>query len=405
MAGGRISDLLLERGHARAQGIAARGQGWGDLVSGGALTFGNVMQQHRDNRAAQAQAQAERAKQAAAARVFSGNTPPSVADLMGAGFSAEEAMKLLGDYAKTRPEPEPFTLSEGQSRYGADGQLIASQPKAEKPAEGFTLSEGQIRYGADGQQIAAAPKVEKAKDAAKLGSEEDFIQRAASEMGKTVDQLTAKQVESIRRRYAQTTRFTEPGSDKGEWVRTSTGDIVKRVPQAGDTPYDAVAARQQASTEGGMSPYSAERSTRILARIDEVSSNVGLMTAGVGGLMARIPATDARKLKGDLDELKANIAFNELTQMREASKTGGALGSIAVRELELLERTLGTLDQLLSPADLKANLARIKESVQRWNAAKAQGQLDRGAAVPNPGPDTGAGWTDVGGGFRVRVKQ
>lgn len=119
----------------------------------------------------------------------------------------------------------------------------------------------------------------------------------------------------------------------------------------------------------GPSTYSTERNARTVQAVDDLIGNVNEWSAGYGSILAGVPKTDARNLKAKLDTLKANIAFNELTAMREASKTGGALGSVAVRELELLESALGSLDQGQDPAQLITSLNNIKASAQRWQQA------------------------------------
>lgn len=123
-----------------------------------------------------------------------------------------------------------------------------------------------------------------------------------------------------------------------------------------------------------LTPYRAERVGRILTSVEELKNRANNTTVGLGGFLARFPATPARNFKADLETLKANISFSELQAMREASKTGGALGQVAVRELELLESTLGALDQGQSPENFKKNLDKISESLQRWNQANTETQ-------------------------------
>jgi hypothetical protein len=150
---------------------------------------------------------------------------------------------------------------------------------------------------------------------------------------------------------------------------------------------------------GGPSPYAQERNARTSAAVDDIIGNVSGWTAGYGGLLANVPQSEARALRGKLDTLRANIAFNELAAMREASKTGGALGSVAVRELDLLQNSLGNLDQLQEPASLIAELTKIKESAERWRqaaggdakAAPMQPVTSRGAATPGAPPPASAG--------------
>jgi hypothetical protein len=58
--------------------------------------------------------------------------------------------------------------------------------------------------------------------------------------------------------------------------------------------------------------------------------------------------------------------------MREASKTGGALGQVSERELKLLTSVFGALDQLQSAEQLKTQLKKIKSSVKRWENAVSE---------------------------------
>lgn len=173
------------------------------------------------------------------------------------------------------------------------------------------------------------------------------------------------------------------GSPDQEWVIRDgqPTPIPKGSARPGDRPYDAVSARKEDGS-AGPSPYSAERAQRTLSAVDNILGDVSHLTAGMGSLTTGIPGSPARSLQGKLNTLKSNIAFGELTAMREASKTGGALGAISERELTLLESALGSLDQGLNPEELKTSLRQIKESVQNWQAAQAGA---RGGANP-PGP-------------------
>lgn len=57
--------------------------------------------------------------------------------------------------------------------------------------------------------------------------------------------------------------------------------------------------------------------------------------------------------------IKANIGFDRLQQMRMDSPTGGALGQVAVQELEALQSVLGSLSQSQSEDQLLENLDRL----------------------------------------------
>lgn len=123
-----------------------------------------------------------------------------------------------------------------------------------------------------------------------------------------------------------------------------------------------------AGANGGPSQYSQERNVRNLQSVDELMGKIGNWTAGPGSILANVPGTDARNFQAELDTLKANIAFSELTAMREASKTGGALGQVSDREEKLLSSALGALDAGQSPTNLKTQLQKVRDSIQRWQA-------------------------------------
>jgi hypothetical protein len=127
----------------------------------------------------------------------------------------------------------------------------------------------------------------------------------------------------------------------------------------------------------GPSPYSMERAARTIQSVDNLAGKVSRWTTGAGSLLSVLPETDARNFAAELNTLKANIAFNELSAMREASKTGGALGAVSEKEMALLESALGALDTGQSPANIRQQLAQIKDSVQRWQQAQA--------TTPKPG--------------------
>ncbi|HUX01569.1 MAG TPA: hypothetical protein VMY35_11375, partial [Phycisphaerae bacterium] len=130
------------------------------------------------------------------------------------------------------------------------------------------------------------------------------------------------------------------------------------------------------------SPYSIERMDRVLQAVDEIIPQVSRWTTGVGSYLSRLPETDARSFASQLDTLKSNIMMNELVSMREASKTGGALGQVSDREGTLLQSALGALDPGQSPSDLVVQLKKVRDSVERWrNAVASEGLGLPGVAI------------------------
>lgn len=109
-----------------------------------------------------------------------------------------------------------------------------------------------------------------------------------------------------------------------------------------------------------------EQADSVLGTVKEAKKITGWDTAGVGGLLAKLPMTDARKLAGYVDTIKANLGFDRLQQMRDMSPTGGALGQVAVQEINYLQSTVAKLDQLQDPRDVIEALDKIEKHYTRW---------------------------------------
>jgi hypothetical protein len=81
-----------------------------------------------------------------------------------------------------------------------------------------------------------------------------------------------------------------------------------------------------------------------------------------GTIMKKIPGTDSHDFGEILDGIKANIGFDKLQAMREASPTGGALGQVSEFENRLLQAVYGSLAQSQSEPQLRYNLMRLKDT-------------------------------------------
>jgi len=144
----------------------------------------------------------------------------------------------------------------------------------------------------------------------------------------------------------------------------------------------AYKADQEAKQEAAMSDREKEETAqRHLAElrknenvIAQAEKALELVDKGAGGLSSTI--TDKIGYKaGDEGQLRAilgkiigsNTAFDRLQQMRDASKTGGALGQVSIIELEMLKNSIDALDPELGEDVLKASLANI---IRHYNNAR-----------------------------------
>ena len=106
---------------------------------------------------------------------------------------------------------------------------------------------------------------------------------------------------------------------------------------------------------------------KVITDVQEATSLVNGMTTGLTGKTSSlVPGTDAYNLNNRLLTIKANLGFDRLQQMRDASPTGGALGQVAVQELNALQSTVGSLEIGQDRKELVKNLEKIDHHYQNW---------------------------------------
>jgi hypothetical protein len=90
---------------------------------------------------------------------------------------------------------------------------------------------------------------------------------------------------------------------------------------------------------------------------------------------SNIAETNAADTAELIKTVTANIGFDRLQRMREESPTGGALGQVAVQELESLQKTIASLAQRQSKGQFLQNLKRVEDQYDRI--------IKKAAAYPN----------------------
>jgi hypothetical protein len=118
------------------------------------------------------------------------------------------------------------------------------------------------------------------------------------------------------------------------------------------------------------------KAQNVITIIDNVLPKIsGVNTAGfVGKALSLVYGSDAYDVAKNIETIKANIGFKELSDMRQASPTGGALGQVAVQELNFLQAAISNLDVGQSPDQLRRNLGTVKKHYERW-LATTRGEL------------------------------
>jgi len=117
------------------------------------------------------------------------------------------------------------------------------------------------------------------------------------------------------------------------------------------------------------------KAQNVISNVDKAIQDVsGGRTTGLVGIAASIlPGTKRKDLEGTIDTIQAALSFDTLQAMRDASPTGGALGSVSERELQLLGSTIQSLKLSQSKERILENLEKIETHYKNWGASvKAQ---------------------------------
>lgn len=148
--------------------------------------------------------------------------------------------------------------------------------------------------------------------------------------------------------------------------RSALTDVQREIAQ---TRLDELKSKQQDKAERKEAAQQAAltHATKVIGDVTDASSLVGGMTTGlVGKAQSFVPGTDAYNLNQRLLTIKANLGFDRLQQMRDASPTGGALGQVAVQELNALQATVGSLELGQDRKELQKNLNKIEHHYSNW---------------------------------------
>ena len=111
-----------------------------------------------------------------------------------------------------------------------------------------------------------------------------------------------------------------------------------------------------------MDEYAVNKANSVIPAIDLALSQLEETSTGfIGFGVSKVPGTDAFRLATTIDTIFANIAFGELTAMRAASPTGGALGQVSERELALLGSVQASLKIGIGNDLMEDNLNKVKK--------------------------------------------
>lgn len=120
---------------------------------------------------------------------------------------------------------------------------------------------------------------------------------------------------------------------------------------------------------------------RLKQAVSEISSGNVAGITGLSGKIPNRPGSSAADTQAKLENLKSQVGFAVLQAMRDASKTGGALGNITEKEIYYLQNNLASLDTSQSEDSFRRELQQIVQYADdKINDAKRSFELKYGVA-------------------------
>lgn len=141
------------------------------------------------------------------------------------------------------------------------------------------------------------------------------------------------------------------------------------VPIAGSALEGEQAEAAEAARQRAASLQARQRVTQDIV-MDDINRSLEMVegqswynpvTGLVGRGLAEVAGTDAFEVAKLIETVRANIGFDRLQQMREESKTGGALGQVTIGEIQRLEAVLGNLSQAQRKDTVIYNMRRLHD--------------------------------------------
>lgn len=247
-----------------------------------------------------------------------------------------------------------------QSQFGGAPQAPSLfDPQTSQQLQGLPYSLQKEAVGAKLGQMFAEPKDNSTPDQReyKQAVEQGF-------QGTFLDYITAVKKAGASNTNVDIHAPTGPsvGTITPDYILTPDGNggWTEKVIPGSKTDLEQKSAADKAAVAKTTQIQTGDIVTEDIARVLKTGKDAVLPTSGmVGGVLSGIPGTAAYDTSKLLDTVKANIGFDKLQAMRNASPTGGALGQVSDTENRMLQATLGSVEQSQGTPQFEYNLKRL----------------------------------------------
>lgn len=180
---------------------------------------------------------------------------------------------------------------------------------------------------------------------------------ADSERTRRETQTSQQQFMAEQRRLSAADRAALAGAGKVPpgYRQTPDGNLQAIPGGPADTKLQGALNQDTATLQG-----STNSMDRLATAANEALNHPGLQgITGLRGAIPNIPGSAAADAQAKLSTLKSQVGFGVLQDMRNNSKTGGALGSVSDAEGKRLEANLAALENAQSTDQMKDSLRKI----------------------------------------------
>lgn len=219
--------------------------------------------------------------------------------------------------------------------------------------------EEQARYRLEAQQQAQQAQIAAQQAAQQARADQIAAQQQAINERAAADRASRESVSADRLAILQAAREQGGKAPAGyAWGPVDKNGQPTMIAVKGGPADLKIAGQLNADTQaltGSMANFD-----RLATAANEVLNHPGINgITGLRGKIPNIPGTDAANAEALLGTLKSQVGFGVLQDMRNNSKTGGALGSVSDAEGKRLESNLAALDKSQSVEQFKSNLKKV----------------------------------------------
>ena len=280
-------------------------------------------------------------------------------------IDTDQANKLLAELQK-----KPMTSKNLMEM----ASLYQSQNEQESAIKAITLAR-EIDQQTAQQETTATQKVNVANQALAAGFP-DLADRIADKTltpQEGLAEILKRQKEAADKKAADAAASAEAGKPNNEIKKLDNGAFVIIDKNTGKQTNVTLTPDQQEivdKKELSNKKMAVARADNVLSQLDRIESlaispDSFLGVDGAAGPLYMvnqfIPATDAYALSNLVQSVKANLSFDELQRMRDASPTGGALGQVSNIEIGLLQNSIAALNPALGEVEFKEQLDIVKK--------------------------------------------